>query len=89
MRHELKSWPSFFEPILQGVKTFEIRENDRKFSTGDEIWLREWCTEKKYSGRSLEARISYIFDTPMLGLEKGYICFSLLNIKRLGDTKGG
>lgn len=42
MKHELKTWPEFFGPILKGEKTFEIRANDRKFNVGDVLILREF-----------------------------------------------
>ena len=40
--HELKCWPEFFEPTAAGVKTFEIRRNDRGFKVDDWLHLREW-----------------------------------------------
>lgn len=40
--HDLKCWPSFFEPIANGVKPFEVRSNDREFKVGDVLLLREF-----------------------------------------------
>ena len=34
MRHQLKSWPEFFEPVLRGEKTAELRLNDRNYHVG-------------------------------------------------------
>lgn len=42
MRHELKIWPQYFEPVMFGTKTFEVRENDRGFQPGDTVALREY-----------------------------------------------
>ena len=42
MTHDLKTWPEYFEPILTGRKTFEIRHDDRDFKTGHVLHLREW-----------------------------------------------
>ena len=42
MRHNLKIWPQYYKPVAEGLKTFEIRKNDRGFQAGDEVELREW-----------------------------------------------
>lgn len=61
MIRELKSWPKFFEKVLSGEKTFEIRINDRNFHVGDLLLLREWDPEtKQYSGRIQYARVTYM-----------------------------
>lgn len=78
--HELKSWPDFFEPVLTGTKTFELRKNDRHFAVGDILVLREFDDRKgTYTGRTLRKRVVYLLDgigsgaiTPMHGLMRGY-----------------
>jgi hypothetical protein len=44
VRHELKYWPEFFQPTLNGHKRFELRRDDRPegFQVGDELLLKEW-----------------------------------------------
>ena len=79
--HELKIYPKYFEEILDGKKTFEIRKDDRDFQVGDSIVLKEW-DNIKYSGREIQAIIKYMLDDAILGFAEGYVAFSLgiLNI---------
>lgn len=80
MRHELKSWPQFFKATLAGAKTFEIRNNDRKFEVHDEVVLLEWDPEtKEYTGRTIEGFILYISDHEQ---KPGYVVFSIDETRR-------
>jgi len=47
-RHEHKILPEFFEAVILGFKTFEIRKNDRDYKVGDIVFLNEM--EKKWRG---------------------------------------
>lgn len=40
--HELKIWPQYFQPVLNGCMKFQLRRNDRNFKVGDELLLKEW-----------------------------------------------
>lgn len=74
--HELKIYPKYFNAVLDGSKTFEIRKNDRCFRVGDNILLREW-DNIKYSGRSVYAEITYILDDTFIGLSDGYVALGI------------
>lgn len=76
MIHKLKILPRYFEPILDGKKTFEIRKNDRGYKLGDKIILQEWDKDE-YSGREIHADIKYILNEEFEGLKKGYVAFSI------------
>ena len=52
--HELKIYPKYFEAILDGKKTFEIRKNDRYFHVGDRIVLKEWIILSIPVGKSMQ-----------------------------------
>ena len=60
--HKLKTLPEYFEAVLSGKKTFEIRENtDRDFRCGDKIILQEHAGDS-FIGREMAATITYITD---------------------------
>lgn len=40
--HDLKIWPVPFAEVRAGRKTFEIRNNDRDYQSGDTVTLHEW-----------------------------------------------
>ena len=57
--HRLKSWPQFFRDINAGVRTHELRKNDRNFRVGDCLILQEYDPEKmEYTGHELTAEIT-------------------------------
>lgn len=67
MHHELKIHPAYFEAVLSGDKTFEIRHDaDRGFQKGDTVTLREFDPKKsfmddyRYTGRELKRVITYV-----------------------------
>lgn len=45
MEHELKLHPRYFLRKAQGIKTFEIRKNDRDFQVGDTVIYKEYDSE--------------------------------------------
>jgi hypothetical protein len=60
--HEVKSWPEFFEPMIQGLKSHDLRRtDDRNFNVGDHLRLREFDPRsEKYTGRACTVEITYI-----------------------------
>lgn len=40
--HKLKTWPTYFQAVRSGKKTFEIRKNDRNYQVNDVLVLEEW-----------------------------------------------
>lgn len=84
--HELKTWPQFFQAIVDGRKNFEVRYDDRGYQAGDHVLLREYESDlvERYSGRTISARIGYVLAHPSGRRGEhlnGYVVFSLLDIK--------
>ena len=85
--HELKSWPDYFEPLLDGSKPFEVRINDRHFKVGDILKLREYDDRKgSYTGRELRKKVTYVLEgigggaiPPLAGIHRGYCVLGLGN----------
>ncbi|HEY4507633.1 MAG TPA: DUF3850 domain-containing protein [Candidatus Paceibacterota bacterium] len=60
-RIEKKVWPEYFQQILDGKKTFEVRLNDFEINEGDILVLKEWDPNtKSYTGRELERKVGYV-----------------------------
>ncbi len=61
MKIEKKVWPEYFEQVLNGSKTYEVRLNDFEIAEGDTLYLREWDPDtKEYTGRELERKVGYV-----------------------------
>lgn len=90
MIHELKTWPSSFQAILDGSKTFEFRRNDRGFKVGDVLHLREWgiqaCADQDepgfhssaYTGRELFVTVTYLLGGGGFGIPVGFCIMSIV-----------
>lgn len=75
--HDLKTWPSYFEAVRRGEKTFEVRKNDRDFARGDELILSEWDPASlgcvgSFTGRELATIITYVLPGGQFGIEAGH-----------------
>ncbi|MFH1589389.1 MAG: DUF3850 domain-containing protein [archaeon] len=79
MRIEKKTWPEYFQKILDGDKTFELRLADWDCKQGDTLVLREWDPKTKdYTGRVMEKTVTYVAKTKNLKF------FSEEEIKKYG-----
>lgn len=70
--HYIKCETKFFNDVVEGYKSFEIRKNDWDYQPGDDIVLREYDKElAELTGREFRVSIIYILaDYP--GIEPGY-----------------
>jgi hypothetical protein len=75
--HELKCWSEPFNEIVNGMKKFEYRLNDRNYEVGDILYLREWIPDtKNYTGCVITKSVTSILKTGF-GLPEGYCIMSL------------
>lgn len=90
--HQLKILPEYFDAVFNGYKKAELRANDRDFSVGDFLLLREWELTTEYSGRKLVVEITHI--TPCDFALPNYVMLSFnelytTNYSRFDDFDGG
>jgi len=77
MIHELKTLPEYFNAVLSGEKTFEVRKNDRRFNKGDLLAMNEYDAKNQfYTGRSCLVYIDYILDNDDY-CKSGYVVMSI------------
>lgn len=80
MIHELKIESVYFEAVKDGVKTFEIRFNDRGYQAGDLVVLIELSDTpaKRETGRRIVKKIGYVLSYAQ---KENWVVFSLLTDK--------
>lgn len=77
VRHELKTWPKYFEAVATGNKKFEIRKNDRDFQVGDILILKEFDPiTNEYTGDLVGREVTYILDEQPF-VPEGYVVMSI------------
>jgi len=71
MTIEKKVLSKYFQAILDGDKTFEVRLADFECHKGDILVLKEWDDKSQaFTGRTLEKKISFIVKTKDLDFWK-------------------
>lgn len=86
--HELKTWPEPFTAIVEGRKSFEIRQDDRGFAVGDILCLKEWdpaprpgengkLVRAHFTGREVRVRVTYMIPGGAWGLPRGVCVMSI------------
>lgn len=69
MKIQKKIWPQYFDKIVSGEKTFELRLADWECNPEDILLLREWDPEtKQYTGREIEKKVTYVLKTKDIDL---------------------
>lgn len=74
--HAVKIEKKYHDKILSGVKTCEIRNNDRMYKKGDTLMFRILSKKYGYNLMTEEYKITHITRFPE-GLQKGYVALSI------------
>ena len=76
MKHELKLDTLFFGSVFSGLKTFEIRFNDRDYQVGDVLILKEWdWALDSFTGREIEKIVTYVTNYEQ---KDGYVVMAII-----------
>lgn len=76
--HKLKTLSEYFQDVDSGLKTFEIRKNDRSFKVGDTLELLEYDKESdQITGNLCLRQITYIVEGGKFGLEKDFVVMGI------------
>lgn len=80
MLHRIKIFEPYADAIVDGKKTFEVRENDRGYNAGDmvEFDVRHMVDGLPYTTHPLHGKrygITYVYSG--LGLKDGYVVFGI------------
>lgn len=72
--HNLKIHRQHFGPVQLGLKTAELRLNDRDFKVGDWLILNEW--DNGYTGQQVARKVVHISD--VCDIAEGYVLMSMI-----------
>ena len=94
--HELKTWPEMFQAVLAGIKTHEIRKNDRPYAVGDVLHLREWDPAAlvfnddryEYPGETLDVEVTFITAGDEWGIPDDLCVMSIRDMSHDGVNVG-
>ncbi len=77
MIHELKTTPNYFDDVISGRKSFEVRKFDRPFHVSDLLALNEYDPKRRcYTGNSCLVYIDYILNDPKY-CRAGYVILGI------------
>jgi hypothetical protein len=74
--HYLKTRPEFYQAIVDGIKPFEVRYNDRDYKVGDILHLQEFILPNTYTGRHMAKEVTYILSDSNY-CKDGYVIMGL------------
>jgi hypothetical protein len=90
--HTLKTHPSLFRAVRDGVKNFDVRKDDRAFQTGDTVELTFHDPSApggfpsppfvENDARSpMKRKITFVLRGGQYGVEPGYVVLALAGVE--------
>ena len=80
--HQIRLAKSYFDDVVNGIKTFELRKNDRGYKKGDILEMMEFA-DGKNTGRTVKVLVTYILED-YTGIEDGY-CIMATKLMKDGE----
>lgn len=80
MTHSVKIEPRFYRMVINGLKPYEVRFNDRDYRVGDYLALNEWDAEKEeYTHKTALFEIVSVLNSEDFpdGINLGYVVLGL------------
>ena len=81
--HQIRLAKSYFDDVANGIKTFELRKNDRGYKKGDILEMMEFA-DGKNTGRTVKVLVTYILED-YTGIEDGY-CIMATKLMKDGEV---
>ena len=76
--HDLKTWPDYYDSIAIGVKTFEVRKNDRDYHDGDTLILLRYDPKtRNYTGERMVKTVRYVMYGGQFGIAPDYCVMAI------------
>ena len=79
--HQIKLASMYYDDVVNGRKTFELRKNDRRYRVGDILEMREF-KDGKETGRYIKAKITYMLED-YEGIKEGYCILGIRALAQL------
>lgn len=81
--HQIRLAKPYFDDVANGIKTFELRKNDRGYKKGDILEMMEFA-DGKNTGRMVKVLVTYILED-YTGIEDGY-CIMAIKLMKDGEA---
>lgn len=81
--HQIRLAKSYFDDAANGIKTFELRKNDRGYKKGDILEMMEFA-DGKNTGRTVRVLVTYILED-YTGIEDGYCIMATTLLNENGE----